>query len=50
MDAAVIFAPVGALYPQALKAVKKGGKVVSAGIHMSDIPAFPMLCFGRNAR
>lgn len=41
LDAAIIFAPVGALYPQALKAVKKGGKVISAGIHMSDIPAFP---------
>lgn len=41
LDAALIFAPVGALYPQALKAIKKGGKVVSAGIHMSDIPSFP---------
>lgn len=41
LDAAIIFAPVGALYPQALKALKKGGKVISAGIHMSDIPAFP---------
>lgn len=41
MDAAIIFAPVGALVPQALKAVKKGGRVVCAGIHMSDIPAFP---------
>lgn len=41
MDAAIIFAPVGALYPQALKAIKKGGRVISAGIHMSDIPAFP---------
>jgi propanol-preferring alcohol dehydrogenase len=41
LDAALIFAPVGALYPQALKATKKGGKVISAGIHMSDIPAFP---------
>lgn len=41
LDAAIIFAPIGALYPQALKAVKKGGKVISAGIHMSDIPAFP---------
>lgn len=41
LDAAIIFAPVGALYPQALKAVKKGGKVISAGIHMSDIPSFP---------
>lgn len=41
MDAAIIFAPVGALVPLALKAVKKGGRVVCAGIHMSDIPAFP---------
>jgi len=41
LDAALIFAPVGALYPQALKAIKKGGKVISAGIHMSDIPTFP---------
>jgi len=41
MDAAIIFAPVGELVPQALKAVKKGGRVVCAGIHMSDIPAFP---------
>jgi propanol-preferring alcohol dehydrogenase len=41
MDAAIIFAPVGSLVPQALKAVRKGGRVVCAGIHMSDIPAFP---------
>lgn len=41
LDAAIIFAPVGKLVPQALKAVKKGGKVVCAGIHMSDIPGFP---------
>jgi propanol-preferring alcohol dehydrogenase len=41
LDAALIFAPVGALVPQALKAVRKGGRVVCAGIHMSDIPAFP---------
>lgn len=41
LDAAIIFAPVGGLYPQALKAIKKGGKVISAGIHMSDIPSFP---------
>ena len=41
LDAALIFAPVGALIPQALKAVRKGGVVVSGGIHMSDIPAFP---------
>lgn len=41
LDAAIIFAPVGALVPQALQAVKKGGRVVCAGIHMSDIPRFP---------
>jgi alcohol dehydrogenase, propanol-preferring len=41
LDAALIFAPVGALIPAALKATKKGGTVVSGGIHMSDIPAFP---------
>lgn len=41
LDAAIIFAPVGSLVPQALKAVKKGGKVICAGIHMSDIPSFP---------
>jgi propanol-preferring alcohol dehydrogenase len=41
LDAAVIFAPVGALVPAALRAVAKGGRVVCAGIHMSDIPAFP---------
>jgi len=41
LDAAIIFAPVGALVPAALRAVDKGGVVVCAGIHMSDIPAFP---------
>ncbi|MCB4858678.1 zinc-dependent alcohol dehydrogenase family protein [Sphingobium sp. PNB] len=41
LDAALIFAPVGALVPAALKVVRKGGRVVCAGIHMSDIPAFP---------
>jgi propanol-preferring alcohol dehydrogenase len=41
LDAALIFAPVGALVPAALRAVKKGGTVVCGGIHMSDIPAFP---------
>jgi propanol-preferring alcohol dehydrogenase len=41
LAAAVIFAPVGALVPRALRAVEKGGTVVCAGIHMSDIPAFP---------
>lgn len=41
MDAAIIFAPVGALIPQALRHTVKGGTVVCAGIHMSDVPAFP---------
>jgi len=41
LDAAIIFAPVGALVPAALRTVAKGGTVVCAGIHMSDIPAFP---------
>ncbi len=41
LDAAILFAPVGALVPAALAAVRRGGRVVCAGIHMSDIPAFP---------
>ena len=41
LDAALIFAPVGALVPAALRAVAPGGTVVCAGIHMSDIPSFP---------
>ena len=41
LDAAIIFAPVGALVPAALRAVGRGGVVVCAGIHMSDIPSFP---------
>jgi alcohol dehydrogenase, propanol-preferring len=41
LDAAIIFATVGDLVPVALRAVRKGGKVVCAGIHMSDIPSFP---------
>ena len=41
LDAAIIFAPVGELVPAALRAVAKGGRVVCAGIHMSDIPSFP---------
>ena len=41
LDAAIIFATVGALVPLALQAVRKGGRVVCAGIHMSDIPSFP---------
>jgi alcohol dehydrogenase, propanol-preferring len=41
LDAAIVFAPVGALVPVALRAMAKGGRVVCAGIHMSEIPAFP---------
>src|ERR1043166_1186745 len=41
LDAAIIFAPVGGLVPRALRAVRKGGTVVCAGIHMTDIPSFP---------
>lgn len=41
LDAAIIFAPAGELVPKALRAVAKGGAVVCAGIHMSDIPSFP---------
>ncbi len=41
LDAAIIFAAVGALVPAALRAVRKGGRVICAGIHMSDIPSFP---------
>ncbi|HYA80038.1 MAG TPA: zinc-dependent alcohol dehydrogenase family protein [Methylocystis sp.] len=41
LDAAILFAPVGALVPAALSSVCKGGRVVCAGIHMSDIPSFP---------
>jgi alcohol dehydrogenase, propanol-preferring len=41
LDAVLVFAPVGALVPAALRAVRKGGVVVCAGIHMSDIPQFP---------
>ncbi len=41
LDAAIIFAPAGELVPAALKAVRKGGRVVCGGIHMSDIPSFP---------
>jgi propanol-preferring alcohol dehydrogenase len=41
LDAAIIFAPAGELVPAALRAVRKGGSVVCAGIHMSDIPSFP---------
>jgi propanol-preferring alcohol dehydrogenase len=41
LDAAIIFAPIGPLVPAALRVLKRGGKVVCGGIHMSDIPAFP---------
>jgi len=41
LDAAIIYATLGDLVPIALKAVRKGGRVVCAGIHMSDIPSFP---------
>ena len=41
LDAAIILAPVGGLVPEALKRVRKGGRVICAGIHMSDIPGFP---------
>lgn len=41
LDAAIVFAPVGALVPVALRAVRPGGRVVCGGIHMSDIPSFP---------
>src|SRR5262249_27512419 len=41
LDGAIIFAPAGELVPEALRAVQKGGEVVCAGIHMSDIPSFP---------
>jgi alcohol dehydrogenase, propanol-preferring len=41
IDCAIIYAPVGTLVPAALRAVRKGGRVVCAGIHMSDIPSFP---------
>jgi propanol-preferring alcohol dehydrogenase len=41
LDAAIIFAPVGSLIPQALRAIRKGGTVICGGIHMSDIPSFP---------
>ena len=51
LDAAIIFAPVGALVPEALSRVVPGGIVVCAGIHMSDIPAFPYrLLWGERRR
>jgi propanol-preferring alcohol dehydrogenase len=50
LDAAILFAPVGALVPAALRAVEPGGIVVCAGIHMSDIPAFPYALLWRERR
>ena len=44
----MIFAPVGELVPLALAAVRKGGRVVCGGIHMSDIPRFRTACCGRS--
>ena len=41
LDAAIVFAPLGSLVVAALRAVKKGGRVICGGIHMSDIPSFP---------
>jgi alcohol dehydrogenase, propanol-preferring len=50
LDAAILFAPVGALIPAALAAVRPGGRVVCAGIHMSDVPSFPYrLLWGERA-
>jgi propanol-preferring alcohol dehydrogenase len=50
LDAALLFAPVGALVPAALRAVEPGGTVVCAGIHMSDIPGFPYALLWRERR
>ncbi len=50
LDAAIIFAPVGALVPAALSAIRPGGTVVCAGIHMSDIPSFPYDILWREKR
>ena len=50
LDAAIIFAPVGALVPAALRAVRKGGIVVCGGIHMSDIPSFPYVLLWEERR
>jgi propanol-preferring alcohol dehydrogenase len=50
LDAAIIFAPVGAMVPTALKAIRPGGVVVCGGIHMSDIPAFPYDILWREKR
>ena len=50
LDAAIIFAPVGALVPTALRAIRPGGTVVCGGIHMSDIPSFPYDILWREKR
>jgi propanol-preferring alcohol dehydrogenase len=50
LDAAIIFAPVGALVPAALRAIRPGGTVVCGGIHMSDIPSFPYEILWREKR
>jgi propanol-preferring alcohol dehydrogenase len=44
LDAALFFAPVGELIPRALQAVRKASVVICGGIHMSDIPPFPLRC------
>jgi propanol-preferring alcohol dehydrogenase len=41
LDAAIVFAPAGEIVPAALKALRKGGRLILGGIHMSDIPSFP---------
>jgi len=50
LDAAILYAPVGSLVPAALRAVRKGGRVVCAGVHMSDIHPFRTACYGKNDR
>ena len=50
LDGAIVFAPVGELMPAALRASAKGARVISAGIHMSDIPRSPTSCSGRSGR
>ena len=50
LDAAIIFAPIGALVPAALRAIRPGGIVICGGIHMSDIPAFPYDILWREKR
>ncbi len=50
LDAAILFAPVGALVPAAFTAVRKGGRLICAGIHMSDIPGFACALCGKSGR